>query len=106
MLHLGGVTRRASPGSSLLPSEILQRMAYETLRYEQDGHVVVLTHDRPEQRNAVSRQMNEELPDPWQRFRGDPEAFVLVIAGAGDAFGAGWALADAAAWPRPDWDEF
>jgi len=34
---------------------------YETLRYEPDGHVVVLTYDRPEQRNAISRQMNEEL---------------------------------------------
>src|SRR3954470_16704433 len=81
-------------------------MAYETLRYEQDGHVVVLTHDRPEQRNAVSGQMNEELHDAWQRFRDDPEAFVLVITGAGDAFCAGWDLADAAEWPRPDWDEF
>src|SRR3954464_164558 len=81
-------------------------MAYETLRYEQDGHVVVLTHDRPEQRNAVSRQMNEELHHAWQRFRDDHEAFVLVITRAGDAFCAGWDLADAAEWPRPDWDEF
>ena len=31
---------------------------YETLRYETDGHVTVLTYDRPEQRNAVSRKMN------------------------------------------------
>src|SRR3954452_18126471 len=79
-------------------------MAYETLRYEQDGHVVVLTYDRPEQRNAVSRQMNEELHDAWQRFRDDPEAFVLAITGAGDAFCAAWSLADAAEWPHPDWD--
>jgi enoyl-CoA hydratase/carnithine racemase len=27
---------------------------YETLRYETDGHVTVLTYDRPEQRNAVA----------------------------------------------------
>ena len=81
-------------------------MSYETLRYEQDDHVVVLTYDRPEQRNAVSRQMNQELHDAWQRFRDDPDAFVLVITGAGDAFCAGWDLADAADWPQPDWDEF
>ena len=81
-------------------------MTYETLRYEQDDHVVVLTYDRPEQRNAVSRQMNEELHHAWQRFRDDPDAFVLVITGAGDAFCAGWDLADAAEWPQPDWDEF
>ena len=40
-------------------------MTHETLRYEPDGHVVALTYDRPEQRNAVSRQMNPELHDAW-----------------------------------------
>jgi enoyl-CoA hydratase len=81
-------------------------MEYDTLRYERDGHVVVLTYDRPEQRNAISRQMNSELHHAWQRFRDDDDAFVLVITGAGDAFCAGWDLADAAEWEQPDWDEF
>src|SRR5256714_2852783 len=81
-------------------------MTYQTLRYEPDGHVVVLTYDRPEQRNAVSRQMNAELHHAWQRFRDDEDAFVLVITGAGDVFCAGWDLSDAAEWPQPDWDEF
>jgi 1,4-dihydroxy-2-naphthoyl-CoA synthase len=36
-------------------------LSYETLKYEQDGPVVVLTYNRPEARNAVSVQMNEEL---------------------------------------------
>ena len=85
---------------------MLEDMSYETLRYERDDHVVVLTYDRPEQRNAISRQMNAELHDAWQRFRDDRDAFVLVITGAGDAFCAGWDLADAAEWPQPDWDEF
>jgi enoyl-CoA hydratase len=71
-------------------------MSYETLRYEADGHVRVLTYDRPEQRNAVNRQMNRELHDVWHRFRDDDGAFVLVITGAGDAFCAGWDLQDAA----------
>jgi enoyl-CoA hydratase len=81
-------------------------MDYENLTYELDDHVAVLTYDRPEQRNAVSRAMNAELHHAWKRFRDDPEAFVLVITGAGDAFCAGWDLQDAADWPRPDWDEY
>jgi Enoyl-CoA hydratase/isomerase len=84
-------------------------MDYETVSYESDGHVTVLTYDRPEQRNAVSRRMNRELHHAWQRFRDDPEAFVLVITGEGEAFCAGWDLEDAAELGEgepPDWDEF
>jgi enoyl-CoA hydratase/carnithine racemase len=81
-------------------------MDYEQITYEVDGHVAVLTYDRPEQRNAVSRRMNAELHDAWRRFRDDDDAFVLVVTGAGDAFCAGWDLQDAADWPRPEWDEF
>ena len=50
--------------------------------------------------------MNAELHDAWQRFRDDDDAFVLVITGAGEAFCAGWDLADAAATTVDDWDEF
>ena len=83
-------------------------MDYETLRYEQDGHVVTLTYNRPEQRNAVNRTMNRELHHAWQRFRDDEDAFVLVITGAGETtFCAGWDLADAAALEEVgDWDAF
>ena len=56
-------------------------MDYETLRYERDGHVTVLTYDRPEQRNAVSQQMHGELHHAWQPFRDATDEFVLVITG-------------------------
>jgi enoyl-CoA hydratase len=84
-------------------------MDYDTLRYERDGHVTVLTYARPEQRNAVNRQMNRELHHAWQRFRDADDEFVLVITGEGDAFCAGWDLEDAAelgeaGWPN--WDQF
>ena len=81
-------------------------MDYQTLRYELSDHVAVLTYDRPEQRNAVSRQMNAELHHAWRRFRDDADAFVLVITGTGDAFCAGWDLADAAETEIGDWSEF
>jgi len=81
-------------------------MTYETIRYERDAHVVVLTYNRPEQRNAVSRRMNAELHEAWRRFRDDDDAFVLVITGEGEAFCAGWDLADAAETTVEDWDQF
>ena len=81
-------------------------MEYRNLSYEMEGRVAVLTYDRPEQRNAVSREMNAELHHAWQRFRDDDDAFVLVITGAGEAFCAGWDLQDAADIERPEWDEF
>jgi enoyl-CoA hydratase len=83
-------------------------MDYQTLRYEQDGHVVTLTYNRPDQHNAVNREMNAELHSAWQRFRDDDDAFVLVITGAGDTtFCAGWDLADAAALKEVgDFDAF
>jgi enoyl-CoA hydratase len=83
-------------------------MDYETLIYERDEHVVTLTYNRPHQHNAISRKMNHELHDAWQRFRDDEEAFVLVITGAGDTtFSAGWDLEDAAELEQlGDWDAF
>src|ERR1700739_4445829 len=72
-------------------------MRYQTLKYEQQEHVVVLTYNRPKQHNAISRRMNAELHEAFQRFRDDDSAFVLVITGAGETtFCAGWDLQDAA----------
>ncbi len=83
-------------------------MDYETLIYDQHDHVVTLTYNRPDQHNAISRLMNDELHHAWQRFRDDDEAFVLVITGAGDTtFSAGWDLQDASQLEElGDWDEF
>jgi enoyl-CoA hydratase len=83
-------------------------MNYDTLIYEQDEHVVTLTYNRPDQHNAVSRRMNEELHHAWRRFRDDDGAFVLVITGAGETtFCAGWDLQDASELTEaPDWDRF
>src|SRR3954464_5510472 len=81
---------------------------YETLIYEQDEHVVTLTYNRPDQHNAISRRMNEELQHAWQHFRDDDSAFVLVITGAGETtFSAGWDLQDASELDDlGDWDQF
>jgi len=86
----------------------MKAMNYETLKYEQQEHVVLLTYNRPEQHNAINRRMNAELHEAFQRFRDDDSAFVLVITGAGETtFCAGWDLQDAAELTEPgDFDQF
>src|SRR4051794_34671132 len=81
---------------------------YEHLRYDHDRHVVTLTLDRPEQHNALSRAVAAELHHAWRRFRDDPDAFVLVITGAGETtFCAGWDLQEASELDEVgDWDAF
>jgi enoyl-CoA hydratase len=83
-------------------------MEYETVRYEQDEHVVTLTYDRPDQHNAINRTMAQELHHAWRRFRDDDSAFVLVITGEGETtFCAGWDLQDAAELGEtPDFDAY
>jgi enoyl-CoA hydratase len=71
---------------------------YENILYEQDGHVVTITLNRPEKRNCINMATNLELQHAWKRFRDDDGAFVAILTGAGDkTFCAGWDLNDAAA---------
>ncbi len=71
---------------------------YEQIRYEERGHVRLITIDRPERMNAIGPVTSRELIDAWGRFRDDDEARVAVITGAGEAaFCAGADLKAAAA---------
>jgi enoyl-CoA hydratase/carnithine racemase len=78
------------------------------VRYEQDGHVVVITYDRPEVLNAVNGAMREGLNAAWARFRDDPDAWVAILTGAGRAFCAGADLRDGAGstgtWTGTFWE--
>lgn len=65
-------------------------MAYEQLLYEVSDGVATVTLNRPEQRNALSGQMLEELVDAFGRVRDDDAVRAVVLTGAGEkAFCAG-----------------
>ena len=64
-------------------------MADEQVRYETDGHVALLTLDRPEYRNAQSRRLLEELDAGFARAVEDTEVRVIVLRAEGDHFSAG-----------------
>jgi len=53
-------------------------------RTERDGHLLVVTINRPEVYNACHPMANEELAAEFDRFAADPELWVAIITGAGD----------------------
>ncbi len=53
------------------------------------GHVVKITIDRPETKNALDLEHFQALAAAWHRLRDDDEAWVAVLTGVGRAFMAG-----------------
>src|ERR1700728_2932648 len=67
-------------------------MADEVLR-ERQGHVEVLTINRPEARNAINGAVSQAMAGYMDELAEDPECWVVVITGSGDkAFSAGMDL--------------
>ncbi|MBW2283520.1 MAG: enoyl-CoA hydratase/isomerase family protein [Deltaproteobacteria bacterium] len=63
--------------------------AYSAIQWEREGHVGIITLNRPEQLNAIGPELREELPDIMDRVAADAELRVLIITGTGKAFSAG-----------------
>ena len=58
-------------------------------RFEVAEHIATVTFNRPEQRNALSPIMLEDLAAAVREAQADEETRVLVVTGAGRAFCAG-----------------
>lgn len=65
---------------------------YNTLRYEIDDGLLLLTLDRPEQMNAFTVEMADELEAAYRRASADDAVRAIVVTGAGKAFCAGMDL--------------
>jgi enoyl-CoA hydratase len=65
----------------------MTRMAH--LETELHGHVLVVTMNRPEAKNALSPEMLVGMADAWDRIDSDPRIRCAVLTGAGDVFCAG-----------------
>src|SRR6266545_3026854 len=60
------------------------------IHYETDEeHVVLITIDRPEARNAADMAHFKALREAWERFETDDQAWVAIITGVGESFFAG-----------------
>ncbi len=72
-----------------------------SVRAHREGAVLVVTLDRAEKRNALSRAMHAELVEVWRELAEDRELRVAVLTGAGErAFCAGADLSEVGAWYR------
>ncbi len=58
--------------------------AMSKVTVEAKGHVLHITINRPDKRNAVDGETAQMLHDAWLRFRDDDELFVAVLSGTGD----------------------
>ena len=56
---------------------------------EKHGHVLIVTLNRPEARNALSSEMMAIMREAWDQVDADPDIRVAVLTGAGGAFCAG-----------------
>ncbi len=64
-------------------------MAYETLLTELQDGVLTLTLNRPDQMNAYTARMGEEIADAFVAADRDDAVRVIIVTGAGRAFCAG-----------------
>lgn len=63
---------------------------YRTLLIEKDADgVAAVTLNRPEKRNAVNREMHQELENVFVDLSNDDEVRAVLLTGAGSAFCAG-----------------
>jgi methylglutaconyl-CoA hydratase len=72
------------------------KMAEPVVKRTDDGPVAILTLNRPELRNAISRALMSELEEHLDRATVDPRVRVVVLTGAGTVFCAGMDLKEAA----------
>lgn len=64
-------------------------MAFETITLETNGHVGVVTLDRPDALNALNAQIMSELSVAIERLEEDDTIGAIIITGSDKAFAAG-----------------
>jgi methylglutaconyl-CoA hydratase len=69
-------------------------MSESLVLYESRPPAVILTMNRAERRNALSRALIIDLNDAFQRARDDHAARVVILTGAGSVFCAGMDLVE------------
>ena len=72
------------------------------LLYEREGHVAIVTMNRPAAKNALSGEMLVRMYDAWLDIDEDPELRVGILTGAGGTFCSGMDLKAFAGGPQQE----
>jgi len=73
-------------------------MSYENLLYDKQEHIAVVTLNRPERLNALSRPLQLEILDVCNEIKSDDDAWAVILTGAGRGFCSGADISG----PRPE----
>lgn len=71
---------------------VLATHTFAHLRVEADNHVLTLTLNRPEKKNALNPVLLRELAFALSHAQHNPDVWLVVLAAAGDTFCAGMDL--------------
>jgi len=64
-------------------------MNYETVLFEIENGIGIITLNRPDRMNALSRQLKEEVWSLFESWEGDDEVKVIIVTGGEKVFSAG-----------------
>ena len=67
---------------------------YETILIEREGRVARVSFNRPDKLNSFNGTLRREFLRAAQEVNADDDIWVVVLTGAGRAFGAGADLSD------------
>ena len=64
-------------------------MSYESIIFEKQDNIAIITFNRPEARNAVNNQVRAEFTAAIAEVEADDDIKVLILTGSGKAFASG-----------------
>ena len=67
---------------------------------KRDPNIAIIRLNRPEKKNAISRDLYWALDEAWQKAKSDDDVWSIILTGSGDAFCAGGDLKENLAFAK------
>jgi enoyl-CoA hydratase/carnithine racemase len=67
---------------------------------KRDPHIAIIKLNRPEKKNAISRDLYWALDAAWQKAKADDDVWSIILTGSADAFCVGGDLKENIAFAR------